>query len=240
MLLTISTTHPPATDLGYLLHKHPARCQSYDLSFGRVHVFYPEATDDRCSVCLLLDVDPVGIVRGKGSAEGLLPQYVKRSTVRGLVVPERGDSAGLRLAARAGVGVALGARDWGRDRAFSPCECDSRSRGRAVPEGRVRAAGLSRSCRAPRTDEQFPAWGESPYFSVTVSKTTTLSELLTHLYVLIPVFDSHKHYFVGDDEMEKLDKGKGWLEPASRERRDYAPIPEVRPACLPGACPAGG
>ena len=61
-------------------------------------------------------------------------------------------------------------------------------------------------------DERFPEWGESPYFSVTVAKTTTLAELLTHLYVLIPVFDNRKHYFVGDDEMEKLlAKGEGWL-----------------------------
>src|SRR5215218_7742883 len=76
MLLTIATTHTPATDLGYLLHKHPDRFQSYDLSFGRAHVFYPEATSERCAACLLLDVDPVGTVRGKGSAEGLLDQYV--------------------------------------------------------------------------------------------------------------------------------------------------------------------
>jgi 3' terminal RNA ribose 2'-O-methyltransferase Hen1 len=61
-------------------------------------------------------------------------------------------------------------------------------------------------------DERFPDWGESPYFSVTVVKTTTLAELLTHLYVLIPVFDGKKHYWVGDDEMEKLlAKGEGWL-----------------------------
>ena len=61
-------------------------------------------------------------------------------------------------------------------------------------------------------DERFPEWGESPYFSVTVRKTTTLADLLTHLYVLIPVFDTRKHYFVGDDEMEKLlAKGEGWL-----------------------------
>src|SRR3954464_5508412 len=76
MLLTITTTHRPATDLGYLLHKNPVRFQSYDLSFGKAHVFYPEADDDRCPACLLLDVDPVGIVRGKGAAEGLLSQYV--------------------------------------------------------------------------------------------------------------------------------------------------------------------
>jgi hypothetical protein len=76
MLLTISTAHRPATDLGYLLHKHPERFQSYDLSFGKAHVFYPEASAERCRVCLVLDVDPVGIVRGKGQGEGLLDQYV--------------------------------------------------------------------------------------------------------------------------------------------------------------------
>src|SRR5215212_4961272 len=77
MLLSIKTTHRPATDLGYLLHKHPGRFQSYDLSFGQAHVFYPEATDDRCTACLLLDVDPVGIVRGKSPDQSfLLGQYV--------------------------------------------------------------------------------------------------------------------------------------------------------------------
>src|SRR5687768_13420227 len=76
MLLTIATTHQPATDLGYLLHKNPARVQSFDTSFGRVHVFYPEAGEARCEAALLLDVDPVGLVRGRGSGEGALDQYV--------------------------------------------------------------------------------------------------------------------------------------------------------------------
>ena len=72
-------------------------------------------------------------------------------------------------------------------------------------------------------DERFPEWGESPYFSVTISKETTLSELLTHLYVLVPVFDNQKHYFVGDDEMEKLlDKGQGWLASIPRRKRSLA------------------
>src|SRR5215468_10793060 len=76
MLLTISTTHRPASDLGYLLHKHPDRCQSFDLSFGKAHVFYPEVGAESCSACLLLDVDPRGMVRGKNSASFLLAQYV--------------------------------------------------------------------------------------------------------------------------------------------------------------------
>src|SRR5579875_3048801 len=79
MLLTITTTHAPATDLGYLLHKNPARAQSFDLSFGKAHVVYPEATEQRCTAALLLDVDPVALVRGasgRGGEGRTLAQYV--------------------------------------------------------------------------------------------------------------------------------------------------------------------
>src|SRR5213593_1563405 len=79
MLLTITSTHPPATDLGYLLHKNPARVQSFALSFGQAHVFYPEASAERCTAALLLDVDPVGLVRnrrGPAGGGGPLEQYV--------------------------------------------------------------------------------------------------------------------------------------------------------------------
>jgi hypothetical protein len=76
MLLTLSTTHPPATDLGYLLHKHPARFQTFDLSFGKAHLFYPEASAERCTACLLLDVDPIGMVRRRTPQQSLLSQYV--------------------------------------------------------------------------------------------------------------------------------------------------------------------
>src|SRR6185369_14859624 len=77
MLLTITTTHQPASDLGYLLHKNPARLHSFALPFGEAHVFYPEANAERCTACLLLNVDPVRLVRGKGDwKDGMLDQYV--------------------------------------------------------------------------------------------------------------------------------------------------------------------
>ena len=79
MLLTITTTHRPATDLGYLLVKNPARCQSFSLAFGQAHVFYPEATEQRCTAALMLEVDPVGLVRGRrlgGPDAFSLAQYV--------------------------------------------------------------------------------------------------------------------------------------------------------------------
>ena len=73
MLLTLSTTHQPATDLGYLLHKNPARVQAFDLSFGRAHVFYPRATAESCTAALLLEVDPVGLVRNRRGPSGGAP-----------------------------------------------------------------------------------------------------------------------------------------------------------------------
>ena len=77
MLLTLTNTQPPATDLGFLLHKHPDRAQRFDLSFGAAHVFYPEAGEARCTACLLVDIDPVALVRGKSKTSGgLLGQYV--------------------------------------------------------------------------------------------------------------------------------------------------------------------
>ena len=70
MLLTLTTTHGPATDLGYLLRKNPARPQSFSLSFGKAHVFYPEATAERCTVAVLVEVDPVGLVRNRRRPSG--------------------------------------------------------------------------------------------------------------------------------------------------------------------------
>ena len=86
MLLTISTTHQPATDLGYLLHKNPARVQPFDLSFGRAHVFYPEATE-RCTAALLLEIDPVGWCAGASAPRGRpLGPVRQRPAVRRVLV----------------------------------------------------------------------------------------------------------------------------------------------------------
>jgi hypothetical protein len=77
--LTITTTATPETDFGYLLHKNPSRVHRVDLSFGQATVFYPEATPSKCTMCLLLEVDPIGLVRrksGPAGDAGMLTQYV--------------------------------------------------------------------------------------------------------------------------------------------------------------------
>ena len=75
----MSPSHPHRCYLGYLLHKHPDRLQTYPTSAGAAHVFYPEATPERCTAALLLEVDPIALVRGPAGhkhTDGELAQYV--------------------------------------------------------------------------------------------------------------------------------------------------------------------
>ena len=212
MLLTISTTHQPATDLGYLLHKHPDRCQSFDLSFGKAHVFYPEANENYCQACLLLDVDPVGMVRGKGNwKSGPLDQYVND---RPYVA-----SSLMSVAISQVFGSALSGKS--KERAeLVDTELPLTAQldvlpvrgGEELLQRMFEPLGYAVTAKQHPLDEQFPDWGEGHYFSVELKQTTTVSKLLQHLYVLIPVFDGRKHYYIGPDEVEKLlSKGESWL-----------------------------
>src|SRR5580700_3842892 len=213
MLLTITTTHRPATDLGYLLHKNPAKVHSFELSFGKAHLFYPEATEDRCTAALLLDVDPVGLVRGKGQrGEGAtLDQYVND---RPYVL-----SSFTSVAIGRALGTAMTGRSKGRQELAErkiPLTATLHVIACRGGDGLLRELfePLGYRVRAERhpLDETFPEWGDGPYYTVTLEGEVLLRDLLRHLYVLIPVLDAEKHYWVGQDEVEKLlRKGEGWL-----------------------------
>ncbi len=218
MLLTITTTHQPATDLGYLLHKNPARVQSFSLSFGTVHIFYPEASTERCTAALLLDIDPIQLVRRKNEALSL-EQYVND---RPYVA-----SSFLSVALAQVLGSALNGRCTQRPQlvdtplllqaSLSVVKCQG---GETLLRRLFEPLGYVVTVTPHILDEQFPTWGMSHYYTVTLEQRCRLSELLTHLYVLVPVLDDEKHYWIGDDEVEKLlRRGKGWLE--THPEREY-------------------
>jgi 3' terminal RNA ribose 2'-O-methyltransferase Hen1 len=217
MLLTITTTHQPASDLGYLLHKNPARAQSFPLPFGEVHVFYPEVSEERCTAAVLLDVDPVGLVRGAGAGAGD-PRYVSDRPYAA--------SSFLSVAISRVFGSALSGTSKDRpELAATPIPLEARiavvpcGGGEAMLRSLLEPLGYEVEIECHPLDEQFPAWGESRYHTVTLRGTTRLADLLRHLYVLVPVLDDAKHYWVGDDEVEKLlRQGEGWL--AAHPERD--------------------
>ncbi len=61
-------------------------------------------------------------------------------------------------------------------------------------------------------DPHLPGWGDSRYLDTTLTATVRLADALTHLYVLLPVLDGAKHYWIGGDEVDKLLRvGERWL-----------------------------
>lgn len=210
MLLTLTTTLSPATDLGFLLHKNPARPQRFDLSFGSALVFYPVATPTLCTAALLLDVDPVALVRRPDNSFAL-DQYVNdrpyvASSLMSVAIAEifgtalsgicksRPELAStpIPLVAEIAVLPCHGNADFVRD-LFAPL-------GYAVE---TTPLGL---------DPRFPDWGTGPYVRLKLTGSVRLVDLLSHLYVLIPVLDNEKHYFIDQAEVDKLLRhGEGWL-----------------------------
>jgi 3' terminal RNA ribose 2'-O-methyltransferase Hen1 len=214
VLLTLTTTHQPATDLGYLLRKNPARPQSFNLNFGKAHVFYPEATAERCTVALLVEVDPVGLVRnrrGPSGEGGALEQYVNdrpyaASSFLSVTIAEVFGSA---LSGKSKERPELADAPLPMTVAFSALPCRG---GEEFLRKLFEPLGYAVFAQRLTLDEKFPEWGESSYFRVELSARLPLQQLLSHLYVLVPVLDNDKHYWVGDDEVEKLMRhGEGWL-----------------------------
>ena len=216
MLLTISTTYQPATDLGYLLHKHPDRFQSVDLSVGKAHIFYPESTPEKTTIALLLDVDPIDMVRGSRNLSGKgfsLGQYVNDRPY----VASSFMSVALSKAFSTAMNGTCKDRPELED---EPLPLEAHIAVLPAPRGgemliRRLFEPLGYAVEVDRhpLDEQFPDWGESKYYALKLSHTITLKELLSHLYVLIPALDNDKHYYVSQSEINKLlKKGKGWLE----------------------------
>jgi len=213
VFLTLSTTMPQATDLGFLLHKHPDKEQEFSTSMGTAHVFWPEATPERSTVALLLEVDPIALVRGKGRRDTgfSLAQYVNDRP----------------YAASSMLSVALG-------RVFRTAltgRCDARPElatkelplevhlpalpsrgGPELVERLFSPLGWTVSATPLALDPEIPSWGDSRYVEATLTGKVVLADALSHLYVLMPVLDDSKHYWVTQDEVDKLMRmGGTWL-----------------------------
>jgi 3' terminal RNA ribose 2'-O-methyltransferase Hen1 len=215
MLLTITTTHKPATDLSYLLHKHPARLQSVELSQGNAHIFYPQADEAQCTLALLLDIDSIGLVRnsGEGGPDSFtLGQYVND---RPYVA-----SSFMSVAIAKAFSTALNGKCEKRPELVDlamPFEVmisviPASKGGEVLIRRLFEPLGYEVSLEQYILDQEFSEWGQSKYFTLKLKGHLTLKELLSHLYVLIPVLDNEKHYWVSQHEVEKLlQKGEGWL-----------------------------
>ncbi|MFD7979392.1 3' terminal RNA ribose 2'-O-methyltransferase Hen1 [Streptomyces sp. NPDC059071] len=221
MFLTISTTgtvEKPATDLGFLLHKHPGKAQSFSTSHGTAHVLYPEAGPERCTAALLLEVDPVALVRrGKGKGRGGAPDAALAQYVN-----DRPYAASSLLAvalAKVFKSALHGSCAALPERAAAPLPLRIEvpalpARGGAELVTRLFGPLGWKTVTAERVtlDPEFPEWGDSRYVRLVLEGELRLADALNQLYVLLPVLDDAKHYWVAPDEVDKLLRaGDGWL-----------------------------
>jgi SAM-dependent methyltransferase len=210
MLLTISTTARPATDLGWLLRKHPDHVQQFEQSFGTAWVFYPEATEERCTAALMLEVDPVRLARafGRGSGDASLKQYVndRPYAASSLLAVALGKVFSTARTGQSESRPELAAAAMPLDIALPAVPC------KGGPE-------LVRELFAPLRWEveaeaiPLPGFGaDSRHVRVRLRGEARLSDALSQLYVLLPVLDDAKHYWVDIGEVNKLVRSGGdWL-----------------------------
>ncbi len=242
--MSISTTGSaasPATDLGFLVHQHPGKVQRFTTSHGAAHVFYPEAGDEVCTAALLLDVDPIALVRkGRGAGRGsdgspavALAQYVNdrpyaassllavalrtvfRSAMKG-DCPARPELPGQARPLRIELPVVSVAP------AVPAVPASGRGGGDGGPALVARLfepLGWRVEATAIPLDEAFPEWGDSPYVRIVLaSETVRLADALQQLYVLLPVLDGAEYYWAAPDEVDKLlTADEGW--PAAHPER---------------------
>ncbi|HEX3647920.1 MAG TPA: 3' terminal RNA ribose 2'-O-methyltransferase Hen1 [Pseudonocardiaceae bacterium] len=197
MLIMLTTTERPATDLGHLLHKHPDRTQSFPVATGTAHVCYPRADADECTAALLLETGPSREVDDRayvaGSMLAVALGSVFRTAMRGRS-DSRPELAARPIPLRVDVPVVRCRGDAGLvTRLFEPL-------------------GWTVAARPVPLDPAFPEWGDSPSVELRLTGTMRLADALRQLYVLLPVLDDAKHYWVGEDEVAKLLRaGDGWL-----------------------------
>jgi 3' terminal RNA ribose 2'-O-methyltransferase Hen1 len=210
--MTVTTTHRPATDLEYLLHKHPDRVQRFEVTGGVAHVVYPEAGDRRCTAALVLEIDPVGLVRGRTGGEGFsLGQYVndRPYAASSLLAVALGKVFGSALKGRCDARPELAATPIPLEIGIPVLPCAG---GPDLARRLFEPLGWAVAATPIALDPAFPEWGDSRYVELRLTGTVRLAAALGQIYVLLPVLDDAKHYWVSADEVDKLIRvGGGWL-----------------------------
>lgn len=212
MLLTISTTHRPATDIGYLLGKHPDRCQTFQFPWANAHVFYPEASEERCTIALAVDLLTHKLTpQNRGTAHSRQEHYVN----------DRPYAATSHLALIMNQLFSQAAAAHNKEKpelSLTPIPLTAwlptvpRGNRTNLVEDLFEPLGYAVTATPLPIDPERPQSGTTRHVELTLENTITLSELLKHLYVLLPTLDGGKHHFVDQSEIDKLMRfGDGWL-----------------------------
>ncbi|RYZ87395.1 MAG: hypothetical protein EOP04_11780 [Proteobacteria bacterium] len=204
MFLSISTQHQEASDLGYLFHKHPDRVHKLDLPFGKAIVFFSELSVERSTIVLQFEVDSIGLVRGFGGRD---------NSQVDLYVNDRPYVSSSLFSLALGKAFRSAMNGLSKERpllAQSPLPFEIYIPTLSSPNGKEAIAeyfeplGYELVIEESLLDAKYPEWGQGTYFQVTFRNTLTLSSLLKHLFILLPVLDGTKHYWIHHRRRSKV------------------------------------
>ena len=196
-----------------MLYKHPDKVQVFNQSFGTATVFYPEATEERCTAALLLEVDPVRLARsaGRDAPDFALAQYVndRSYAASSLLSAAMANVFRTARAGRADSHQALADTALPLEITIPVLPCRG---GPAIAHRVFAPLGWQVKAQPIPLDERFARWGDSRYIHLKLEGNVRLADALNQLYVLLPVLDESKHYWQANDEVDKLLRsGEGWL-----------------------------
>jgi 3' terminal RNA ribose 2'-O-methyltransferase Hen1 len=210
MLITLTCYCQNAPEVGYLLAKNPQSIFQREFSRGTVWVFYPDVAEDHLTVALLCEIDPVALVRGPAALQTSDHYVNDRPFV---------STSLTSVALRTAFSTALSGRNRERPERLDEhmrwvvtlpaVACDG---GEDLITRLFTPLGYTPAIDQLPLDAHFPAWGPSDLFRIRLEGFQTVRDILGHLYVLLPVLDNSKHYYVEQSEIEKLlDHGRTWL-----------------------------
>lgn len=212
MQLTIRATGENVKAISHLLSKNPNNLYERNHKGHLVRLFYSEFTEERVEVTIFVTPDPIELMQ-KGSNTYDITHYINDR--------EFAVSSIFTSFIRSALGTALNGQPkeeyikW-VDYRF-PFTFEFGPVASTLSDQHIKdlfePIGYEVAITRPEIHYAIDLKDKSSARFLALSGSQTLQDALRHLFVLIPVIDNYKHYFIDEKEIEKLERyGEGWLE----------------------------
>ena len=214
MLLTLACSGKDAPDLSWLLHKRPNRLQAFDLPYGKAFVFFPEYTETRSVVSLLLEINQEALndlcKNKEGEFQFVNPRQFLSSSLLSGAIGKVFSSAIKGICADK---PELVNKEYDLELELTNFSC------RLKPEYVARIfKPLGYAIAFDNISSDFPR-EKLIVGNLRLKGKTNLKDLLSQLYILIPVFDRYLHFWIDEPQLQRFIRlTAGWLESHPEKR----------------------
>lgn len=212
MQLTIQASGDNVKAISYLLSKNPSNLYERNHKGHLVRLFYSKFTETELEVTIFVTPDPIELIKNNSNSYDITHYINDR---------EFAVSSIFCSFIRSALGTALNGQPkeehikW-VDHPF-PFTFEFGPVVSTLTDEKLmnlfEPIGYEVTINRPEIEYSIPIKTKSSARYISIKGMKTLQEGLRHLFVLIPVIDNYKHYFIDEKEIEKLERyGEGWLE----------------------------